>query len=702
MFLAPPMMVRSQSSTGAPSGDIDPEMMGMAIGQIFGMFRRFGASGEMLGKVFELMFNNFQNMSAKESSAAGVYIMNASIVTQSKVDEYNFTAEGEAQYYYPWGRYNLKNSPTYKNEYPYMKVNRTGYANISVTEGVAVTFIIWDSDGSLIAAIDRIISAFQELNEVSTSQASDEQKMKKAASAVISALTYFIIHVNDIINGDEVLVLSMNAFTEYDVVYQGYAETVTWHHTVNGQQNDSMLLDTTYPAWRTEYAAKSSLWNDNYMKWMLAQQSVAGKEDASYTEFSFDVIQLWLKNFEVHIDVDALLQLLTAAQGAVDTGMGPTEDPLGGKAIEDVFEGLDIEFYLLTHHFSGFILFNDTYFSDPSFGGNFSNTINNGVPDVVRSTIGVHEGADVELIVDSEVDSYMVFTGSDFSFIEPQIIGDKITWGVETEELEFRMIPMGLSPSEVNLTTAPKIEMDEFKLGFTFEVNRSEPVVTEDFSIEGPKEVRMDSASVKLLTTFGKWNDTSSLKGELGLATVFISTILHVHLNIKNQDLETTLAEDNQALMDENNYSEEDHKIRVGNHPDSAERLPLAAIDIAGPEYQQYDGTTVSNHAAKTTIIPHFYAELNAKNSETYQDSNNETNVISSVLTVEFSTLIYAVAYPSFQSTGQKIEHDPTFTIFIEFDNPMFWAVILVFGSVILVGVAAVMITKKKEAAIRG
>lgn len=88
---------------------------------------------------------------------------------------------------------------------------------------------------------------------------------------------------------------------------------------------------------------------------------------------------------------------------------------------------------------------------------------------------------------------------------------------------------------------------------------------------------------------------------------------------------------------------------------------------------------------------------MNARSSSTYEDSNANINVMEGALEIRFSALIYAVSYPTFKSTGQKIVHDPTFSIFITFDNPMFWAVILVFGSVILVGVATVMIMKKKN-----
>ncbi len=699
LFFAPAIAVRSQEP-GMDTGDLDPDTMAMAVGQIFGMMRGFGASGDVLGRVFELMFMNFRNFSATESAAKGVYLMNASLITETQNEQYNFTTN-DTSYYYPWGQYNLNHISVpaqYRNEYPYMKVAKSGSVNVSKIEGAAVTFFIWDNDGTLIRALDRIIQTFAELKAIEDDPSTtDEEAQKKAASAVISALTYFVIHINDIINGDEVIVLSINGFTEYKVNFVNYSETVSWHHTTNGYQNDSTNLTATFPTWRTVYGIKANNTKDSYMQWMLAQTSKPnGTYSDSYTEFSFDIIQLWMKNFEIHIDVAALLSLLTAAQTAVDTGQQPTQDPLNGTAIEDVFQGLDIEFYLLTHHFAGFILYDDTKFAgDPELNA----TANNGVPDIVRRSAGTYQNSSVDVIVDSEATDYLVFTGSNFNFIDPVVTSESITWGIETNNLEFRVIPIGLNPSEVNKTQAPVIKMEKFKLGFSFIVSAQQTVNVEEFNLQNSTaaQARMGEAKVKLVTEFGAWNDTSSIAGRnLDLATVMISTILHVHLKIENKDL-VVPEEGAGALMAENNYNQTDHKIRVGDYRGS---LPLAAIDIAGPEYDQYDGVTKTSHPAKTTLIPQVYASLNAKSSQTYEDSNGGVNVMSGALTIEFSALIYAVSYHTFDSTGQRIVHDPTFSIFITFDNPAFWALIFVIASVVLAGVGAFLIKKKKEESI--
>jgi len=60
------------------------------------------------------------------------------------------------------------------------------------------------------------------------------------------------------------------------------------------------------------------------------------------------------------------------------------------------------------------------------------------------------------------------------------------------------------------------------------------------------------------------------------------------------------------------------------------------------------------------------------------------------------------VSYDNFgtgtYTTGDEIVHDPTFSVFITTTNPGVIAIILVIGAVGLAGIAAVLITKKKNA----
>ena len=51
-----------------------------ALEQTFGMFREFGASGDAFATVFEMMFQNFANMSSTQEMD-GTYVLNASYIS---------------------------------------------------------------------------------------------------------------------------------------------------------------------------------------------------------------------------------------------------------------------------------------------------------------------------------------------------------------------------------------------------------------------------------------------------------------------------------------------------------------------------------------------------------------------------------------------------------------------------------------------
>ncbi|MFO7795832.1 MAG: hypothetical protein R6W84_06735 [Promethearchaeia archaeon] len=59
--------------------------------------------------------------------------------------------------------------------------------------------------------------------------------------------------------------------------------------------------------------------------------------------------------------------------------------------------------------------------------------------------------------------------------------------------------------------------------------------------------------------------------------------------------------------------------------------------------------------------------------------------------------MAYAVCYPDFNGSGEKLVHDPTFNVFMVFEPTAFWALILLVGGVSILGVATVLIKRKKD-----
>ncbi|MHA1675053.1 MAG: hypothetical protein ACTSYI_15660 [Promethearchaeota archaeon] len=675
------------------------------LGNMFSMFRTFGGSGEMFADVLELLFTNFENMSNTESDVRGMYVLNASLESEEAAQTEQLFND-DKYVYYPWSEYSLENAtdPVDQDEQPYFVLERNGSITYTVDSGASITFIIWDDDSSFIDALDKVINSAKTFvrisNEVESGATTDEQAQSEALATLVEAVTYFLIHINDIITGDEVIIVNLIGYTNYHLDFSG-AVMGEWYATENGvaTENSSRTLENVYPDWKTDFNVIADLYNDEHMQYILGEEWDMNETTKDFTAFSFDLIELWLKEFQVSIDTEAIIATITGDAG---------EDYFDGKTATDIFQELKLEFYVFTHHFQNYYLFDDEKFADPMYNATDQAKAGNGVPDVTWETVGEFEGVPVERISDTEIDYYLLFQGASvWSFVEPIYNTDagEMSWGIHVDNLEFRVMPLGMEDDQVNLTVAPIETLDYLELGFTFKPTRRDNVDTGGYDyINAKGETTMGSAKVKLVQEFGMWDRdtddkpfTPALKDkDYQLSTVFLSTIFHFKLWIENRQITEGAEEPSQALLGENNYNRSTAKVKVGNVEND---LPLAEIDIAGPNYTMTTAEGVSSeHLAKTNVIPALYAEWEGENSETYTQEDNSTAVINSTVNFDYSMLLYAVSYDVFDSSGNQIVHDPTFSIFIVSENPGIWAVILVVGSVTLVGVAAVMITKRKQA----
>ena len=682
--------------------DADPEALNAGLAQMFGMFRDFGASGELLGSVLEMMFENFDTMNATQE-LDGVYVLNASVIKEEESGSFTYS-EGNIKEFSPYVLYNLQNATntSYVEESPYFVLNETGTIEYNKTEGISVTFIIWDNDGTFIDALDKLISTFKEFKVISESDLDDEEALQQALEAVISAVTYFFIHINDIITGDEVIILNTIAFTNYVADFDG-GILAEWYVTEGGVKTNKILLEDVYTDYVNDYTQIAEYYEDEFMLYLLDPNNFLTKAPQNYTTFSFDIIEIWLKEFQVSIDTVAILGALSGEEGA---------EYFGNKTATDIFQELKLEFYVFTHHFQNWYLFDDL-----KFNKDYSNAttdiqdqaeaaIGNGVPDVLFENIADPGDDPVHIITDAEVVDYILFRRAEWSFIEPEynIEENKMEWGIHAENLGFRVIPMGAN-DEYPLEDAPIEYMEYMELGFSFEPTKNFDIETGDY-VKAQGETTMGSAKVKLIQSFGQWEldsdgkpFTPHLKNtSLDLTTVYMTTIFHFKLWIENKKIVDAGEAPDVGLLNESNYNSETHRIKVG---DIDQELPLADIDIAGPEYEQ-TGINGGTYPAKTTIIPTVYAEFEGQSGETYTQNDTSTGQISATVNIEFSTLIYAVSYDNFgtgnYTTGDEIVHDPTFTVFITTTNPGVIAIILVIGAVGMAGIAAVLITKKKNA----
>jgi hypothetical protein len=233
IFASPVMSFANAGTEPVDTSEISADQLGDVVGEIFGMFRQFGASGEALGSVLQLMFTGFTNFSSTMKSY-GVFVMNGSIQSET-LDETIDYGDGYTWDFEPHGAYQ---TPGMENAY--FHYNETGSATYNRTEGVSVTFIIWDRDMTFIDALDKMLEAINYAMDVSQMGELTEEQQADAINYAVQTVTYFLIHINDIISGDEVIIVNTIAYTTYQAVFNvGGASGTGWYCTEGGIRTNS-------------------------------------------------------------------------------------------------------------------------------------------------------------------------------------------------------------------------------------------------------------------------------------------------------------------------------------------------------------------------------------------------------------------------------------------------------------------------------
>ena len=526
------------------------------------------------------------------------------------------------------------------------------------------------NDKSFIDAANKLINFFK---KVYIQQESGGQISADLIREGISLLTWFLIHINDIFTGDELFILNPITWQKMEIIPDpSFDITKTWYLTGNtpGDTNIDPMLDPAITSlgnmgnwilgnW-TEMAQNR---NDNYMKWLLNPTHGAIPPRTVWTQFTFDLIQLWIKNFEIHIDVNKILEALT------NGGSGNPE-----VAIINAFEGCNLELFLFTHHLAGAFLYNDTN-DDRRVSANYEPVSLNG------TTINVPS--------DNELTHRLILGDvGDYDFIKPQInAGDRsISWGLNLEDAEITPVPLGVNLN--SYVDAQKEMLDYVYFGFTFE----------------PKTDSALGAAhgfLKLDQFFAPWNnpeggDANSPIDNLDLTIIYVSTVLHFELDIATQG---QIPEEPTELLQHNHYSSTEHKLMVGDYIGAKARDELEFVDIAGPDYEYGNESNRLTDPASTSLIPILVWLMEHERHDTYiVAGGDEVGTYSTDIRIqtEFNVLIWAVCYPEFED-GSGIWHDPTFSVYMIFESEGFWALIVLIAGVGLVGVATVLIKRRKD-----
>ncbi len=674
-----PMVAMGQVNDNGDIFNIDQVDIGIferfkgGFGAIFSDYLGYG--GSLLGSIFEILFLQGLNLT-KYEMLGSVFVLSANR-THYERGTYNFDDESDTRDVYianpDYVNMDevgiLTNMTSEEMGTAYCVVEKHGEFDYTVEVGAAVTLIIWDYDRSFITAANKLLNFF---NRTLFYQLEGRELNKEIIREGISLITWFLIHINDIFTGDELFILNPITWQKLDIMPntepgKEFNITKNWYITGNDL---SPLNDELIETGVTNGSLLLDLWNitaqnrkDSYMEWFLTptQGQVA---EAIWTQFSFDLIQLWIKNFEIHVDVAAILNVVSGG------GEGSPE-----SIIARAFEGCNIDFYLFTHHLAGAFLYNDTDLSQ-DISVFYTPTYTAQVPFSTELTHRLVLG--------------QIYGG--FRFDEPEIDPStkSISWGINIFNSEVSAVPIGVDLN--SYLDTPKENLDYIHFGFTFE-----PKIN---STLGASE-----GLVKLNQFFSPWNDPDNSYANaeilnLDLAIIYVSAVLHFELDIKTQQQ----ALDNPPqvppeLLQEGHYRGTQHRLMIGDYIGAAASDELEFVDIAGPDYEYGNESSRLTAPASTSIIPIEVWLMEHERHDSFTIANGEEliNFASSIrIRTDLSVMVYAVCYPQFED-GCGIWHDPTFTVYMVFEGEEFWALIVLIAGVGLVGVATILIKRRKD-----
>ncbi len=672
VFAMPMLAVGQENDIGDPFNfdQVDIGIFDGFRGGFGGLFGTLGYGGEILGSIFEALFLNDFNLS-KYEMLGNTFVLSVNR-TYHERGTYNFDLEGDTRdvYVFPQKYVNMTETEekTGLNEtqigHAYSVVQKHGEFDYEVEVGVAVTLIIWDSDRSFITAVNKLLNFFRRIMRLQFEGFSLNQDIIREG---ISLLTWFLIHINDIFTGDELFVMNPITWQKLDIIPSGgFSIDKSWYIT-GGDLNPANDLNI-----ETQVTNGTELlehWNstaqnrrDSYTEWLLTPTH-GNVAETIWTQFSFDLIQLWIKNFEIHIDVGAILN---AATGGGDPAL----------LIANAFEGCNLDFYLFTHHLAGAFLYNDTDSSKDITA--------------IYTPVDIDATNTVNIPTSTELTHRLILgqVHGGFRFVKPYIepSNRSISWGIDILNSDISAVPLGVDLN--SYLSAPTESIGKIHFGFTFE-----PKID--------REVGAAHGLVKLNQFFDPWNDpnghyaNSPIPG-LDLAIIYVSTVLHFELDIATSG---QIPEDPETILEQRHYNSTSHRLMVGNYIGAAARDELEFVDIAGPDYEYGNETSRETAPASTSIIPLAVWLMEHERHDSYLiEGGTEVSSFASDIRIqtELSVMVYAVCYPQFED-GSGIWHDPTFSVFMVFQSEGFWALIVLIAGVGLVGVATILIKRRKD-----
>jgi hypothetical protein len=633
----------------------DPSSVGSTLGSMIGGMEGF--EGNVLGDIFTLIFDQIRNFGDQEMLVGkNVFVFNANAnatTTTRHVDQ--------TQLYSMYAPYQDTKNATYR-----ITINRAVHVDVTFKQQAQIVIILWDSDGSLVAAIKKVLAVVNEGIAYAQSNPGATEIPQDLIEKAAECVTWMLVHINDIITGDEQIIFQPSYYWSYNVTGT-ISETHSWYN-VTASAPVSNINST---GWST------AALNDPYMTYLRASsKSVSGTW--ADTGFLFHLFQLWMQRFQISINMSKLGNLINFGQG----GGNVTENMLG-----NLLEGVDIKFTFTQHHLLGGLLYDDLnsdlkptvdYVTTP-----YQYTDSSGTKNVTIPTSS-------ELRYKLDIAS----SGSNWTPTAPYPDGNKVRWSVQFNNPTVRATPIGMDAYEAAASGAGiTMPVSSLKFGFSFEPTFGNlNVVDAQGNIR--KQVNFGKGVVKLDQEFGAFNNSiisdPRLQG-LDLAVMYFSHIFKFDFSYRNQPNPTL-------------YEATDWVDRADGTIDflgSGDTDYFGSIDIAGPGYTTTTGGTTV-YPAQTSIIPFVmfnltYSANRAVANDDFSISQGESAFRQQSLYLGISSAwaFYCVSYPEWD--GSALVHDPTFSIFMTLESEVPWAVVLLIVTIgALVG-GAIMIYLKKQ-----
>ncbi len=670
-ILAMPIMANAQGN-----GDGKPGGPGMDPRKMSGAFNQFGMSGQILGSIFEVLFNQTMNLDDVKFDK-GLYVLHAS-KSQTYDGTYNFAENYDTEeiHFLPWrddGALNNNYTDSDLQHPVYCHVQKAGQFDYTLEVGASITMAIWDYDESFITAAKKITEFMQEVRDAKD-EGNDDEARRILMEEGVALLAWLFTNINNIFTGDELFILNPITWSRLEIRPDlgTFSITKTWYEDGgNGYidfgtgpgSDDTLVSGARVDEWRNT----AQNYKDHGMEWLCTTTNPT--DTTVWTTLSFDLIQLWVKNFEIHIDLSEL-------------SSGGTVNPAR------LFNGLDVEFYIFTHHLEGAYLYND-------FDSNDKVTVQ--YEDVMNGTdVAVTpDGKPIKQPKATELSHRLMLSDMDSPQInKPKENGDgNVEWGITLQNPYILALPLGIDLETYIGAASHQLPFITFNLEFI----KEDPVDIGDGKLYAEGEV-------KLTHNFGPWNTVPPEINGLDLVIVYISSIFHFHLDVDTEDLsDTDVAEEDM----EANYADGNKTISIGNYIDTDADLDF--VDIAGPDYilsdtfdSDNEPTGGTSYPASTQIVPVALWEFQGKAHETNTgDEGTKDDDYSTDVNLEIShnVMYYGICYPEWNGTGTGIWHDPTFSVYMVFtpEGLGFWALILLIAGVGLVGLATILIKKRKD-----